>query len=471
MRYEPSWESLKQHLVPEWFHDAKLGVLVVWGLFSVPGWAPLTGDFDQVVREQGWETFFRENPYAEWYYNSIRFPDSPSRHYHNQTYGQDFDYDDFVPMFEAAMEGWQPDEWVELFEKAGVRYVVFLTKHHDGFLLWPSQHLNPHKPGYQVKRDVTGELAAAVRGRGMRLGVYYSSGLDWSYQDDHIRDYLGVFQAVPQGDDYVACVDAHWRELIDRYQPSVLWSDIAHPAGSDLAALFADYYNQVPDGVVNDRFAQELPRQDPHSLEIMGSPTGSYYDFRTAEYTSFKEAIREKWESNRGLAHSYSFNRNERPENYMSVTELVRLLVDVVSKNGNLLLSFGPTADGRIPELQRERLESLGEWLDVHGEAIYGTRPWLTAGGTTREKSPVRFTHKEESVYAMLWDLPGGNQVAIQGLRAVGDTTVRLLGHQAPLGWKQDGDDLVISLPDHVAESPAYALKITPAPKPPVGVG
>ena len=96
MRYEPSWESLKQHPVPGWFHDAKLGVLVVWGLFSVPGWAPLTGDFDQVVREQGWETFFRENPYAEWYYNSIRFPDSPSRHYHNQTYGQDFDYDDFV---------------------------------------------------------------------------------------------------------------------------------------------------------------------------------------------------------------------------------------------------------------------------------------------------------------------------------------------------------------------------------------
>ncbi len=165
--YEPTWNSLAQHPVPDWFRNAKLGVLIVCGLSSVPGWAPLTGDFDVVVQNQGWETFFRENPYAEWYYNTIKFEDSP------------------------------------------------------------------HKPGYRVKRDVAAELTAAVRARGMRMGMYYSGGLDWSYRDAMINDYTGVFEAVSQTEDYVNCVDTHWRELIDRYEPSVLWSDIALPAGSD----------------------------------------------------------------------------------------------------------------------------------------------------------------------------------------------------------------------------------------------
>jgi alpha-L-fucosidase len=274
-----------------------------------------------------------------------------------------------------------------------------------------------------------------------------------------------VFRAVPQGDDYVACVDAHWRELIDRYQPAVLWSDIAHPARSNLAGLFAYYYNKIPDGVVNDRFAQDLPQQDPDSLEIMGSPTGRHYDFRTAEYTSFKDAIQEKWESNRGLAHSYSFNRNETTENCLSVSEIVRLLADVVSKNGNLLLSFGPMADGTVPELQRERLEDLGAWLDVNGEAIFDTRPWVTPEGSTREKTPVRFTQKANTVYATLWDLSSDGQITIEGLEADNDTSVHLLGYENSLQWKQDGADLTIDLPSHVAESPAYSLRIAPSPK------
>jgi alpha-L-fucosidase len=217
--------------------------------------------------------------------------------------------------------------------------------------------------------------------------------------------------------------------------------------------------------MVNDRFAQELPGQEPGSLEIMGSPTGRHYDFRTAEYTTFKEAIQEKWECNRGLAHSYSFNRNEGAENYLSVAEIVRLLVDVVSKNGNLLLSFGPMADGTVPELQRERLEGLGAWLDVNGEAIFGTRPWLTAEGYTRERIPVHFTHKADALYAALWDLPPGRQVTLEGLQADNASTIYLLGFETPLPWKQEGEALTISVPGGVAASPVYCLKITPIPR------
>jgi alpha-L-fucosidase len=147
------------------------------------------------------------------------------------------------------------------------------------------------------------------------------------------------------------------------------------------------------------------------------------------------------------------------------VAEIVRLLVDVVSKNGNLLLSFGPMADGTVPELQRERLEGLGSWLDANGEAIFGTRPWLAAEGNTRERIPVRFTHKADTLYAALWDLPRGGQVTLEGLQPNNHSAVHLLGSEHPLLWQQKDDTLVISAPSDVAVSPVYCLKITPTPR------
>ena len=137
--------------------------------------------------------------------------------------------------------------------------MVFVAKHHDGFLLWPSRHPNPRIAGYQVSRDVIGELADAVRRRGMRFGLYYSGGLDWAWDDSLITDIPSMFRCIGQSPEYVEYVDAHWRELIERYRPDILWGDIGYPAAADLERLFADYYNAVPDGLINDRFAQELP--------------------------------------------------------------------------------------------------------------------------------------------------------------------------------------------------------------------
>ncbi len=226
MRYDPSYESLKGHAVPDWFHNAKLGIFIHWGLFSVPGWAPTTGDLDKVVEQQGWGAWFAQNPYAEWYLNSIKFAHSPSRHYHTQTYGADASYDDFVPMFNDAIKNWQPDAWADLFLRAGARYAVLVTKHHDGFLLWPSAHGNPFKPGYQASRDIAGELAEAIRQRGLEMGLYYSGGLDWTFKPDLIHDFPSLFGAIPQDEAYVAYADAHWRELIERYLHSLIWFDI-----------------------------------------------------------------------------------------------------------------------------------------------------------------------------------------------------------------------------------------------------
>ena len=177
MAYEPTLESLRTHAVPGWYDDAKLGIFVHWGLYSVPGWAPVAGEYGELIAKEGWASWFAKNPYAEWYLNSIRIEGSPSHRHHVQTYGEGFSYDDFVPLFNEAIGAWNPGDWAELFRQAGAGYVVLTTKHHDGFLLWPSRTPNPVKEGYAASRDLVGELAEAVRARGMRMGLYYSGAL------------------------------------------------------------------------------------------------------------------------------------------------------------------------------------------------------------------------------------------------------------------------------------------------------
>jgi alpha-L-fucosidase len=451
--YQPTIESLNKHPIPDWYHDAKLGIFIHWGLYSVPGWAPSTGKFQEVVEKEGWKSWFAKNPYAEWYMNSIRILGSPSYEYHVKTYGKNFSYDNFVPLFNEAIVNWDPSEWADLFRKVGARYVVLTTKHHDGFLLWPSENPNPKKDKFYSERDIVGELTKAVQARGMRMGLYYSGGLDWVFNDIVIRDFPDVLNGILQEPEYVEYVNSHWHELIDRYETSMLWNDLGYPNAANLNELFAYYYNKVPDGVINDRFYQLTPSG------------GIHFDFRTPEYASFDEIQIEKWESTRGLGYSFGYNRNEGPEHIISFKELVCSLVDIVSKNGNLLLGVGPMADGTIPELQRKRLLELGQWLDINGEAIFDTRPWLEAEGITDQSVAVRFTQREETLYSTLLDRPKLTRVTIKSLLAEKDTTVHLLGEDEALDWEQKGNDLIITLPKDLKESPVYAFKITPKPE------
>jgi alpha-L-fucosidase len=292
----------------------------------------------------------------------------------------------------------------------------------------------------------------------MRMGLYYSGGIDWTFNDTVIRDISDLMRAVPQGSDYVAYADHHWRELIARYAPAVMWNDIAYPAAADLNALFAEYYRAVPEGVINDRFTQRFEFGEG---QIGGS---RHYDFRTPEYASFDETTPFKWEATRGIGFSFGYNQNEGPESYLSVEELVRSFVDIVSKNGNLLLNVGPMADGTIPDMQRERLEGLGAWLAVNGEAIHSSRPWVRAEGTANGELSVRYTQRGQALYAILLGTPSGAEVRLDGLRAEPGSAVHVLGRDAPLSWQQGDHGLSVTLPAPLPDAPAHTVKVTPLP-------
>ena len=472
--FQPTLESVKTHEIPNWFHDAKLGIFVHWGLYSVPAWAPLTGELGQVIaQEGGWINWFSNNPYAEWYQNSLAIGQGATYEHHVNTYGADVRYEDFAPMFNEAVRNFDAGALADAIKRAGAQYAVLTTKHHEGFLLWPSQQPNPIKPNWQLTRDVVGELTEAVRARDMRMGLYYSGGLDWTFNTHVIKDISDLFVGVPQTPEYEAYASGHFRELIARYQPSVMWNDIGYPASANLPQLFADYYNAVPEGVINDRFIQASNLDPQEMMEKLakgelGLPTAAHYDFKTPEYTLVPDVTPHKWESCRGLGFSFGINQNDTDANMLSVQELVHSFVDIVSKNGNLLLNIGPRADGSLPDNQLKRLVGLGDWLATNGEAIYGTRPHTGATGTAEGKAmsgeqaiPLRFTRKGDALYATLLGTPRGREVVLESVRASSAATVHLLGYAASLPHEQRGEHLVVKLPTHVEPSVAHSIRIS----------
>jgi len=450
-KFEPTWESIRTHQVPEWYDDAKLGIFIHWGIYSVPAWAKPSGALHKVDSN----VWFTENAYAEMYMNTWRIDGSPGQLHHFETYGKDFDYMDFTPMFNEAVAKWNPDEMARALAETNARYVVLTTKHHDGFTLWPSDVKNPNRPADQqhASRDIAGELAQAVRAQGMRLGYYYSGGLDWSFNLEPIVSVDQVAGTVIHDKAYAEYADAHWRELIARYKPDILWNDIGYPSTGDLEHILADCYNDFPDGVINNRFETGIEGDSPR-----------HHDFVTPEYKQMDEITDYKWETCRGLGFSFGYNQIEGPEHTIGPDALIHLLTDIVSKNGNLLLNVGPMADGTIPEIQAERLRALGAWLDVNGEAIFETRPWDRAVGKTAEGIDVRFTAKHDALYAILLARPSGSEAVIEELTAPEGASVTLLGAEGELDHRAEGGGLAISLPADTAEAYAYAIKISPRP-------
>ncbi len=459
MTYEPTIESVRRHQVPDWYMGAKLGIFIHWGLYSLPAWAPHGGDIGEVFQSGDMSAWFSNNSYAEWYLNTLKFADSPTRAWHNQHYGDRFAYDDFAPGFNSALKRWKPAEMAALFAEANARYVVLTTKHHDGFTLWQSDHPCPHKPGYHTQRDVVGELTEAVRERGLRMGLYYSGGLDWAFNEARIEEIADVWGTIVQTPEFVEYSLAHWRELIDRYQPSLMWNDIGYPAAADLGELFAYYYNTVTDGVINDRFTQAW-NMTPKEGEPLAPPRGPHYDYITPEYATFDEIQELKWECCRGIGHSFGYNRNEGDEQLLSEDELIHMFVDIVSKNGNLLLNVGPMADGTIPANQADVLRALGRWLDVNGAAIFDTRPWQRADGKASGGLDIRFTAGDAALYATMLGTPIQSELVIEAVQAPADARIRLLGADGDLSWRQTGADLRINLPETLPVSPAHSLEI-----------
>lgn len=375
--YSGTWDSVRTHEVPDWYDDCKFGIFIHWGLYSVPAYAPRTWELGEVP---GDETWFCNNPYAEWYYNSVNVGQGPSYEHHKKVYGEDFAYENFADMWKA--EKWNPDEWAELFKEAGAGYVVLVTKHHDGFCLFPSEYTDYNSVKRGPKRDITGELTRAVRNQGMRMGTYYSGIIDWRFANDPIyREEDNFDNACPTAA-YADYAYLQSKELIDRYEPSVFWNDIGWPRQgvNALPRLLSHYYNTVEEGVVNDRF------------------NGLYHDYTTKEYKYGESTRDEKWETCRGMGLSFGYNAEEGDDKIISVPDFIRLLVETVSNNGNLLINIGPKADGTIPQEQVNRLKQIGKWLKVNGEGIYGTR-CSKRENELREDVDLFYTRKEDDLF------------------------------------------------------------------------
>jgi len=449
--FKPTNESITTHELPTWYQNAKLGIFIHWGLYSVPGWAKGTEmPLEETLAKDGGLTWFSNNPYAEWYLNSLKIEGSSTQEYHAANYGEDFSYYDFVPMFNEDVASWDPGAMAKLFADAGAGYVVLTTKHHDGFLLWPSDHENPFRENYTASRDIVGELTEAVRDNGMRMGLYYSSGLDWTFNDHTIKTFEDLFQAVPQDTSYVKYIDQHWRELMDRYDPAVLWADIGSPQGYDPVPLIADFYNKNPEGIVNNRHKMEM------TADGFGSPI--HYDILTPEYQVLDTISDKKWETCRGIGLSFGYNRREDVAEFLSVEELVESFVDIVSKNGNLLLNVGPKADGTIPEGQRVRLEGLGNWLGTNGEAIFDTRPWKTASAETETGERVRFTQKGDAVYAILLDTPQQAEVTISGIPLEAAAEITSLATGETLHHELSDGTLTLAISEEASVAHAFRI-------------
>ncbi|MGB6744891.1 MAG: alpha-L-fucosidase [Terracidiphilus sp.] len=438
--YEATLDSLNHHPLPEWYADAKLGIFIHYGLYSVPGWAPLSHpnhDFKST-------DYIINNPYAEWYYNVLRIDGSPTQAYHREHYGANFNYYDFAPVFNRENQKWDPDQWATIFREAGARYVVLTSKHHEGFTLWPSSTPNPTLPAdrQHATRDIVGELTAAVRKQGMHMGLYYSGGYDWTFVPGPIRTAADYQSVKPESEAYGAYAFAQIHELINRYHPSILWNDIDWPKTGNALQVEADYYNAVPDGVIDDR------------LGI------AHADFTSPEYQKLDQISQKKWEECRGLGRSFGYNRAEGEAETIAPADLIALLVDIVSKNGNLLLDVGPEADGTIPPVQMERLKALGAWLKQNGEAIYGTEPWDRAVGRSVEGDDVRFTRNGAELYATILGSPKAQTVTLEDIPSHPLLEVYMLGDAKPLAWKADGDNLKITLPESLPGNYAYVIKL-----------
>ncbi len=340
--YGQTWESLNARPYPQWFSDAKLGIFVHWGLYSVPAYASKEG-------------------YAEWFYRGLMTGDSGRKRImslYADTSQSVFDQYSALPEYWHG-ELWNPNEWAQMFKEAGAKYVVLVTKHHDGYCLWDS----PLQPTWNSTmsgphRNIVEELTAAVRREGLRMGFYYSLP-EWTnprhiwmeHPDDSIDDYVDNYM-VPQ-----------FKELVGRYKPDLLFADGDWQNTSEQlrsVELIDWYYKTVgPDAIVNDRWGQ-----------------GTKHGFKTPEYSAGINVTDQPWAECRGLGRSFGLNRNEDLDNYLTSTELIQHFCELVSAGGGLTLNVGPYADGTIPLIQQERLRDLGRWLEVNGEAIYGTRPF-----------------------------------------------------------------------------------------------
>lgn len=416
-QYKPEWNSLDKRPIPEWWTEAKFGIFIHWGLYSVPAYAPIK-EVEGVYEK-----------YAEHYYNRLLTGNKLFVDFHRKHYGANFTYADFAPMFKA--EYFNPAEWAELFKEAGAKYVVLTSKHHDGFCLWPSSQTpqwNSVAMGPHV--DIIDTLSRSVRDAGLHFGLYYSL-LEWAnplYSKQTMDQWVNTHM-VPQ-----------LKELVNNYKPEIIFADGEWDYDSKTfqsEKFLAWLFNESPVKktiVVNDRWGKETR-----------SKHGDYY---TTEYdlvhdnSGIGDKADHPWEESRGIGTSYGYNRFETTDNYMSSKALIRMLVDKVSNGGNFLLNVGPDATGMIPVVMQERLLDIGKWLKINGESIYGSKAWAKRK-EVKDKN-IFFTCKDGALYVIATQWPE-KPIVVPGIRKAGK--VEMLGYKGTIKATLKGGKLTIDKP------------------------
>jgi alpha-L-fucosidase len=467
VNYEPTWDSLAGHRVPDWYQDGKFGIFIHWGVYSVPAFG------------------------NEWYPRNMYLKSSPEYGHHVKTYGPParFGYKDFIPMFKA--EKYDPGHWAQLFKNAGARYVVPVAEHHDGFAMYDSALTRWNAARMGPRRDVLGELAQAVRQQGLIFGLSSHRAEHWWFMnggrefdsdvgDPQYADFYGP--AVPvRGEraskDWQPRPDAKYlddwlsrtSELVEKYQPQLIWFDwwieqiVFEPYLQKFAAF---YYNKGLEwdlGVTINYKNQSFP-EGAAVLDI--------------ERGQLKEIRPQFWQTDTSISkNSWGYVLHQE---YKTAEAIIGDLVDIVSKNGALLLNIGPRPDGSIPEEEEAILLEIGRWLQVNGEAIYGTRPWAVFGeGPTQVNEgsftdtqraaftaeDLRFTRKGNALYVLALARPEG-ELLIRSLdpgspvQAAHIQQISLLGMPGGLAWSQDEAGLHVQNPARMPAQPVYAFKV-----------
>ncbi|CDF79790.1 alpha-L-fucosidase (GH29) [Formosa agariphila KMM 3901] len=471
-RFEPNWESIKANYKdPKWFNQKKFGIFIHWGAYAVPAYS------------------------SEWYPRQMYMDSAnftaqlklskmgPSDVYlhHKKEWGDQkkFGYKDFIPMFKG--ENFDAKEWIDLFKKSGAKYVIPVADHHDGFAMYKSNTTRWNSVDMGPKRDVLGELFKEGRSQGMIMGASSHFAFNWSFFNKKDKfdttdpEYADLYSSKgknlrePVSDAFKQRWWDRTVDLIDNYQPDILWFDfyLDIPDFKDLRPKIAAYYYNKglewgKEVVINDK-----------NFDHEAFPEGTViYDLERGKLPGIRKL---PWQTDTSIGkNSWSYVTNWQSK---TANQLVDDLVDIVSKNGNLLLNVGPKADGTIPEDQKDILLQIGHWLDINGEAIYDTNYWRVFGeGPTEVEEghhsegknkdftgqDIRFTTKDNHVFAIMMAWPESGSVIIKSITNGEDDVldVKLLGSDATLKWSLTPEGLEVKLPKEKPGDFAFVLDL-----------
>lgn len=415
VKYEPNWKSLDSRPLPSWFDEAKVGIFITWGVFSVPSFG------------------------SEWFWWTWKTAKNPALvEFMKNNYRPDFTYPDFAPKFTA--EFYDANEWANILEASGAKYVVLVSKHCEGFTLWPSNYSwNWNAMDVGPKRDIVGELATAIRSKtDLHFGMYHSL-LEW-FHPLYEQDRANGFKT----QDFVRTKTMpELYEMVNRYQPEVIWSDgdwTTTDAYWNATEFLAWLYNESPvkDKVcVNDRWGSNIRCKH-----------GGFFNCNDKFNPGTLQ--KKKWENCMELdRYSWGYRRNARLADYFSMHELLSEVAETVSCGGNILINIGPTHDGRIIPIYEERLRQLGQWLKVNGDAIYSSKPWSHQNDTITKNIwyTSQISGDDVTVYAILLFWPDDNTVTLGAPVPSSTTVISMLGYSGNFDWKPYSGGIQVTIP------------------------